>query len=151
MTDIISKMDCILKKEKKLSNDFGEFSKIYLMTTENIKGFLQQYDLQNKEILTVAGSGDQMLNAYLMGAKNVTCFDINPLAFFQVKLKKAAVCALNYEEFLEFFFPEFGRLFDRYLFNKISLQLDQETNDLFNYFYSNFGSKEILEKIYYPF
>lgn len=148
---IVEKVDTILKAKSVLSSDFGLFSKIYLMTTENIKAFLQQYSLQNKDILTVAGSGDQMLNAYLMGANNVTCFDINPLAFSQVKLKKAAVCSLEYEEFLEFFFPEFGKLFERYLFDKFSYQLDSETKDLFQYLYSNYESKDILNKIYYRY
>jgi len=151
MNDIINKVDKILKSEEKLSDDFGELSKIYLMTTENIKGFLERYSPQDKEVLTVAGSGDQMLNAYLMGAKNVTCFDINPLAFYQVNLKKAAVCTLTYEEYLEFFFTEFNNLLERDYFEKLSNNLDQETLEFFNYLYSNYNNKEIFDKVYYRF
>lgn len=151
MSDIIKKVDDILKNNKRLSNDFGELSKIYLMTTENIKGFLERFDLQDKKVLTVAGSGDQMLNAYLMGAKNVTCFDINPLAFYQVKLKKAAVHSLSYQEYLIFFFNEFGKIFDRDLFEKIADDLDQETLDFFMYLYDNYNSEQIIDKIYYRF
>ena len=53
-----------LIKSKSLNYDFGSYSKIYNMTTENIFGFLNHYDLKGKRILTVAGSGDQRLNAY---------------------------------------------------------------------------------------
>lgn len=151
MNNVIKNVDDILKSNKKLSINFGEFSKIYLMTTENIKGFLEHYNLHDKEVLTVAGSGDQMLNAYLLGAKNVTCFDINPLAFYQVKLKKAAVDALSYQEFLNFFFTEFNKIFDRNLFEKIADKLDSETLDFYMYLYNNYDNSQIFDKIYYRF
>ena len=62
-----------------LNSDFKGYSRIYRLTTENISGFLNKYDLKDKKILTVAGSGDQRLNCYSLGAKEVTCFDVNPL------------------------------------------------------------------------
>lgn len=149
MNDTIDKVDQILNKQRRLSIDFGEFSKIYMMTTENIKGFLENYSLEDKEVLTVAGSGDQMLNAYLMGAKNVTCFDINPLAFYQVNLKKAAVTTLNHNEYLMYCFSEFSSCLNYTLFDKISKNLDEETLAFYNYLYSNYPEKDIYNKIYY--
>ena len=77
-----------LNNYSKLENDFGIHSKMYRATTENITGFLSNYDLKDKRVLTAAGSGDQRLNAYLMGAKDVTCFDINPLTELQLELKE---------------------------------------------------------------
>lgn len=158
MNEIINKVDRILKSEGKLSKDFGELSKIYLMTTENIKGFLEKYSPQDKEVLTVAGSGDKVLNAYLMGAKNVTCFDINPLAFYQVNLKKAAVCALEYEEFLSFIFPKcqknpaVSQVLNYTLFEKIAPLLDRDTLDFWDYIYSRYHyAEEFMDKIYYRF
>lgn len=151
MDGIIQNVDQILKKNGKLNSDFGELSKIYLMTTENIRAFLEKYNLQDKEILTVAGSGDQMLNAYLMGAKNVTCFDINPLAFYQVKLKKAAVSTLSYEEFTDFFFYGTEFFFNPDLFKKIAGSLDKESIDFWNYFFSNYSSDQIYYKLFHPF
>ena len=121
------------------------------MTTENIRSFLEKNSLENKQVLTVAGSGDQLLNAYLLGAQNVTCFDINPLAFYQVKLKKAAVCTLSYEEYLEFFFSGTNDLLKRTYYDKISDKLDPETLELFSYLYSNYSNAEIFNKIYYRF
>lgn len=151
MANTIDNVKNILRINDTLFYDFGEYSKIYSMTTENIGGFLQCHSLQDSNVLTVAGSGDQMLNSYLLGAKNVTCFDINPLAFYQVSLKKAAVSSLSYQEFLEFFFPEFGNLFNIKSFNKLANNLDYDTYDFFNYLYSKYNSSQILEKIYYDF
>lgn len=151
MQDIIDYIDHIFKTKGTLSSKFGRFSKIFLMTTENIRGFLQQYDLTDKDVLTVAGSGDQMLNAYLMGARKVTCFDLNPLAFYQVKLKKAAVCTLSYEEFVAFFFEEYGKLLNQYLFNKIKKELDPDTTHFFEYLYSKYDSREIFWRVYYRY
>lgn len=151
MNKIIEDVSFILDKRGKLDNEFGELSKIYLMTTENINGFLSQYDLTNKNILSVAGSGDQMLNAYLLGASNVTCFDINPLAFYQVKLKKAAVCVLSFQEFLEFFSFEYKKTFDKDLFDKISTVLDNDSCDFFYSLFNKYDSNQIIDKIYYRF
>ena len=36
-----------LEKHRSLGNDFGEYSKLYSMTTENIYGFLNKYDFYN--------------------------------------------------------------------------------------------------------
>ncbi|MDD6223449.1 MAG: DUF3419 family protein [bacterium] len=157
MNKIAQKVYHILNTEGSLSNEFGELSKIYLMTTENIKGFLKDYCLEDKDILTVASSGDQMLNAYLMGAKNVTCFDINPLAFYQVKLKKAAICTLKYEEFLEFFFPRLvttshNHFLGYQLFRKIIPMLDQETAEFWTYLYDHSSHvTDFYHRIYYRF
>ena len=51
---------------------------IYPFTTEMISGYFDKLDLKEKTVLTVGSSIDQGLNALLLGAKNVTVFDINP-------------------------------------------------------------------------
>lgn len=149
--DIMIDIKNILDKNFSLSNEFGKYSKIYMMTTENIKGFLETCYLENKNVLTVAGSGDQMLNAYLMGAKNVTCFDINPLAFYQVELKKAAVSTLSYQEFLDFFFLEFNNILSPKIFEKIAPALGFEACTFFQLLYNNYNSNDIFKRVYYNF
>lgn len=54
--------------------------KIYPFTTENIKGYLGKIEPEDKTVLTVGSSGDQALNALLLGAKEVTVFDISYFA-----------------------------------------------------------------------
>lgn len=53
------------------------FQRIYPFTTEDISGYLPQLDLKGKKVFTLGSSGDQALNALLLGAREVTIFDIN--------------------------------------------------------------------------
>ena len=53
--EILSSTDLTFKKE----------SFIYTYTNEDIKGYLSYFDLQDKNILTVTGSGDHVLNMLL--------------------------------------------------------------------------------------
>lgn len=148
-------VDEIIKMAHKnhgLSNDFERFCRMYIMTTENIREFLTQYDLKNKSVLCVAGSGDQMLNAYALGAKNVTLFDLNPLAYAQAKLKKAAATTLTYEEFELFFSPEHKHtLFNPYLFDKLSECLDDNTKDLFKTIFTKHLGMDAFMNFYFKF
>lgn len=139
-------------KKQGLSPIFEQFCRMYLMTTENILEFLTQYDLKDKSVLSVAGSGDQMLNAYALGAESVTLFDINPLAFAQAKLKKAAAATLDYEEFEGFFALEHkNTLFDPYLFDKISECLDDTTKYLFKTIFTKHPGMDAFVNFYFRF
>ena len=80
------------------------YSRIYTFTTENINGYIKYFNLKNKSLLTVGLSGDQLLNAYYYGARDITLFDINPYAKYYVYLKVAAILSLTYDEFQSFFF-----------------------------------------------
>ena len=84
-------------------NKFNKLSKIYSFTTENIAGYFEYLNLENKTILTVAGSGDHIINAFFKGAKKVYGFDINYLALIYTELKLVAMQNLGYKEFLNFF------------------------------------------------
>ena len=109
-----------------LSPEFEKYGKVYLNTTENINGILSKINVKDKNILSVAGSGDQALNAYLHGAKSVTLFDINPLAFANTELKLTAARKLSFESFSEFFIPGCGNLLDHHIFNKFSNALKED-------------------------
>lgn len=97
------------EKNKKINlkeidiNNFNNLSQIYSFTTENIAGYFEYLDFTNKNVLTVAASGDHITNAFYKGAKEVYGFDINYLALIFTELKLVALQNLNYKEFLEFF------------------------------------------------
>ena len=99
----------INEKEQKLNlkeidiNNFNSLSQIYSFTTENIAGYFEYLDFTNKNILTVAASGDHIINAFYKGAKQVYGFDINYLALIFTELKLVALRNLQYKEFLKFF------------------------------------------------
>ena len=61
-------------------NNFNSLSKIYSFTTENISGYFEQLQFTNKDVLTVAASGDHIINSFYKGAKTAIGFDINYLA-----------------------------------------------------------------------
>ena len=79
------------------------FSKIYSFSTENISGYIDSFDLENKSLLTVGSSGDQALNAILRNWKDVTVMDINLYAKYYYYLKAAGIIELTKEKFLRFF------------------------------------------------
>ena len=78
------------------------FSSIYLFTTENIAGYMDELDLTNKKIITVTGSSDHIINAILKGCTDITTFDINPLTKYYMDLKLSAIKELSFKEFLDF-------------------------------------------------
>lgn len=84
-------------------NNFNDLSQIYSFTTENIAGYFVDLDFENTKVLTVAASGDHIINAFYKGANEVIGFDINYLALVFTELKLVALENLEYEEFLQFF------------------------------------------------
>lgn len=137
-----------LLKDSSFANNFGMFCRVYNMTTENIFDFLNNYDLRDKKVLTVAGSGDQRLNSYLLGASDVTCFDINPLTELNMELKDRALETLSLDEFLDFFgivngYYDENSVLDFRLFDKFSILLDSDTYDFYNYVIQNNKGKDI--------
>lgn len=81
-----------------------DYSKIYTFTTENISGYINYFDFNNKSLLTVGSSGDQILNSFYNGARDITLFDINEYAKYYTYLKISAILSLSYKEFKLFFF-----------------------------------------------
>ena len=128
------------------------YSRIYTFTTENINGYIKYFDLKNKSLLTVGSSGDQILNAYFYGARDITLFDINPYAKYYVYLKVAAILSLTYDEFQCFFFKRGidnnsnKDVFSPNLFNKMKLimkELDYEAFYFFNELFSLYDDDTI--------
>ena len=128
------------------------YSRIYTFTTENINGYIKYFDLKNKSLLTVGSSGDQILNAYFYGARDITLFDINPYAKYYVYLKVAAILSLTYNEFQCFFFKRGidnnsnKDVFSPNLFNKMKLimkELDYESFYFFNELFSLYDDDTI--------
>lgn len=140
-----------LEHHGELESTFGEYSKVYLNTTENIRGIMSNMNLLDKDVLSVAGSGDQTLNAYLNGAKSVSVFDINPLSFAITDLKITGARKLKREEFCNYFMPILGEFLKYDTFNKLSNYVNEDTAIYFDYLYSNYTTREIYNKTMYHF
>jgi len=130
-----------------------EFSRIYTFTTDNISGYIDYFDFNNKNLLTVGSSGDQVLNAFYNGARDITLFDINEYSKYYVYLKISAILSLTYKEFKLFFF-KYGKspfernrcMFSKELFNKIKDNLrifDYESYLFFDELFSLYENTEI--------
>lgn len=67
-------------------SNLKKFQKIYPFTTEN-NSYIEQLDVKDKSVLTVGSSCDQALNSLLLGAKEITVFDINERVkeFYEIK------------------------------------------------------------------
>ena len=113
------------------------FEEIYPFTTENIAGYIDYFDLQDKSLLTVGSSGDQIINAAFRGAKDITLLDINPYAKYYYYLKAAGILELNLTDFNEFFryndypkvFKYNKKVFDKASYKKLKSTLKSLDND----------------------
>ena len=102
---------------------FGNASSIYKFSNENISSYF--HHLQNKEkVLTVIGSGSQILNGILAGTRDFDCFDISVFPEYYLYLQLASILALSKEEYLEYYFSEDRKVvFNDELYEKISTKL----------------------------
>ena len=107
---------------------------MYVYATEMVASYYQRLKLKNKRVLTVIGSGDQVINALYFGAREVIGFDINRNALFMTELKLAAISTLSYQEFLKFF-SQTKTGFDYKLYLKIRLSMSQACQKYFDQLY----------------
>ena len=135
----------------------GEFSRLYTFTTENISGYIKHFDLPDKKLLTVGSSGDQVLNSYFAGARDITLFDINPFSRYYTFLKIAAIISLSYTQFRIFFFKHglkfyYNRhMFHKTLFAKIKptlKALDYESYLLFDEIFNKYEPEQIRSRLF---
>ncbi len=97
-------------KLKVESGIFNEHSMIYRTTNETISDPNYFGNMKNKEkVLAITGSGDQIINAILQGAKEVKGIDISKLVKYFVALKLAAIQKLNQEDFLNFIIGDISK------------------------------------------
>ena len=134
-----------------------QFSNIFSFTTENISGYLEYFDFNNKSLLTVGSSGDQILNSFYCGARNITLFDINEYAKYYVYLKIAAIASLNYKDFQDFFFKRVNAfnenelMFSKTFFKKLKNTLkifDYESFYFFDELFNSFKGKVIRDRMF---
>jgi len=148
--DIITANELI--KEGNKTDIRNRFKSIYPFTNENLISCFDNFNLKDKECLTVLGSSDQVFDMYLKGAKRVDAFDVNPLTKYYFYLKKAALLSdLSKEEYLKFFcynkYEERGNpnfnAFNEKTFNRISKNLNGNSYYFWSYLFENYSPLEI--------
>lgn len=112
------------------------FSSIYPFSTENISGYIDSFNLEEKSLLTVGSSADQALNAILKNCKDITVLDINPYTKYYYYLKSSGIIELSKEEFLRFFrYEDYPKTFkkNKEVFNKETYNKLKKTLRLLDY------------------
>lgn len=133
----------IINRERFLiAKGFFDHSFIYRNTNENIQGHLNQLPIKNKNVLTVASSGDHALLSLLNGAQSVETYDLNHFAKFYQELKISAYQVLSYDDFVSFFYTEKGFTYE--IFEKI-INLPKEIEDFWQYLFDYNDEYDIID------
>ena len=119
-------------------NTFHSESFIYKKTNEKLNEFIDLL-LNKDKVLSVIGSGDQILNTLLTKPSKIDAFDISAFPKFFLKLKIASIKSLSRDEYIKFFFSTTETFLDEYYddlyFDKIRKKLDDESEDFWTYLF----------------
>jgi len=130
----------------------GTKSPMYIYATEMISEYYPLFNLKNKVILTICGSGDQVLNALFLGAKKVTGFDLNHYSKYILNLKISSILSLELKEFIEFFGGKKINVgFNYEIYKKLRENLDNSTKRFFDDLYKqfNFNGEDLAKSSYF--
>lgn len=131
--------------------DFNKISSIYKFSNENISEYFHY--LKNREkILTVIGSGGQILNSILAGTRNIDCFDISIFPEYYLYLQIASILALSKEEYLEYYLGENkDMLFSNEIYEKISKNLKGKYKEFWDALYDYNEGLDIYNSLLFKY
>ena len=132
-------------------NKYSEYREIWPFSNEPLKDIYCGKDLNDKKILTIAGSGDHALSAVLCGAKEIDTFDINKLTEYFIGLKYAAIKGLSFQDFCIIFDCSYrmnsGVMLK--LYEKVEQFLPIDIRNFWSYFYSSDKIKSLQYLFYH--
>lgn len=121
-------------------NKMTNHSRIYQNTTENVKGYMKYFKGNNNSSLVPTSSGDQLVEAIICDYDDITCFDINRLAKYFVKLKIAAISNFSKSEYIKFMYDD---MFNEEMYNYLKYYLDNDTRLFWDTLIKMFGRNRI--------
>lgn len=126
------------------ANCYHNSSFIYKFTNERINDY-QKYLENQKEILSITASGDQILNSILAGSKKITSIDISRFPQYFFELKKAAILSLTLKEYMDFFMREekYDDILNDEVYDYIKNNLTDESREFWNSLFNFFDGAEI--------
>lgn len=74
------------------------FQEVYPFTTENISEYFQRLPIKKNKVFTVGSSLDQAFNCLLLGARQITVYDMNANTEEFYNLKKELIMSTSREE-----------------------------------------------------
>lgn len=140
-----------------LDEDYDNANKVpsklkrgYFSTNENLS-YLSKFNIKDKDVLTICGSGDHVFMSLINGAKRIDSFDSNPLQYYIMELKRAAILGLSRQEYL-LFFPLYegniNEMYNKKYYDKISKYLHKDSKMFWDYVYENSTAKLYLLQLF---
>ena len=135
----------ILSYLSKKYNMMVNYSRIYQNNTENVKGYMKYFMGDGNSTLLPVASGGQLIEAILCGYNDISCFDINRLAKYYVKLKLTAISVLSEKDYIKFMYED---MFNNSMFNYLKRYLDDDTREFWSTLFSMFGRDRIISFLF---
>ncbi|MBE5735767.1 MAG: DUF3419 family protein [Clostridiales bacterium] len=104
----------------------------YITSNEYLCAFMHKKDFEGKRVATVGSSGDQLLNALYLGAKDVTLIDANKFTRAFTEYKMAMIKNLSYDEFISILQAPQLKLFSLSLYRRISQDLSRPAQEFWD-------------------
>ena len=125
------------------TNMFHNSSAVYKISNERIQDY-EKYLRKRNKVLSVIGSGDQILNCILNGTKEIDAFDISVFPKYFLELKMAAIKALTVDEYIDFFYEVTNRdeVYED-MYYRIAVYLENDMCEFWDSLFNFFEWKEI--------
>lgn len=125
------------------TNMFHNSSAVYKISNERIQDY-EKYLRKRNKVLSVIGSGDQILNCILNGTKDIDAFDISVFPKYFLELKMAAIKALTIDEYIDFFYEVTNRdeVYED-MYYRIAIYLGNDICEFWDSLFNFFEWKEI--------
>lgn len=130
-----------------INKNFDTTSSIYKFTNEDITSYFHHLE-NKKEVLTVIGSGGQIINSILAGTKSIDCFDISIFPEYYLYLQLASLLTLSKEDYFKYYFSyDKEELFGDFFYEKIRLNLKGKYKEFWDSLYMFNEGIDIYESL----
>jgi len=130
-----------------INKNFDTTSSIYKFTNEDITSYFHHLE-NKKEVLTVIGSGGQIINSILAGTKSIDCFDISIFPEYYLYLQLASLLTLSKEDYFKYYFSyDKEELFGDFFYEKIRFNLKGKYKEFWDSLYMFNEGIDIYESL----
>lgn len=136
--------DLDMINRQKYDATFGEYAQAVFLCTDKVT-VLSDIIKNMKKVMIPASSGESAISLASKGI-DVYTYDINSLAYYTLNLRIAAQMALEYEEFLNFFYSK--NLLSEKSYIDLRDYLTPKAKFLLDKMFSSMHPFEILDKLY---
>lgn len=140
----VSKTINLFSKNKKCIN-YSKFDRLYYSSNENYEKIISGINGNDKRVLTVLGSGDQVIDFYKNGFRDIDVFDINRLTIYYFYLRMWCIKYNNcaYPDF------NFDNRFIKKILSKIDIKSSKEA-DAYQYWSVLNNLVSDYSRLFYP-